>query len=165
MILVAPCRSLVRIVELCNAFSVTVQLHCISNGRHSGVPVAPVKTLECAHIIRIFRYLSAVSYSRYFTKSISSWYHTAQIQSPTVAYCTEPISPQYHTAQSISQQYHTVLRGVMWLFRTLFKGTFQWDFRLTVFFHHSNLPGPLTKRLNIFDFVALIIRINYYPNP
>ena len=50
MILVAPCRSLVRIVELSDAFSVTARLHCVSNGCHHGIPIAPVKAIECAHI-------------------------------------------------------------------------------------------------------------------
>ena len=41
MILVAPCWSLVRIVELCDAVSVTARLRCVSNGRHHGIPMAP----------------------------------------------------------------------------------------------------------------------------
>ena len=45
---------------------------------------------------------------------------------PVVSYCAEANSPQYDIALSQSPR-SIILRGVMWLLRILFKGTFQQD--------------------------------------
>ena len=70
-------------------------------------------------------------------------------------------SAQYHIARSQDPR-SMILRGVMWLFRILFKGTttIKRDF-LPVFFNNSRLPWPLSNGLKYVRFWFCFRRDNW----
>ena len=105
---------------------------------------------------------SAACYQIFFEKSVKKVYNRKERDRWRFPELFQffGISPQYryryHTAQSQSP---CIMGGVMPLFRILFKGIFQRDFRPN-FFHHSNLPGPLTNRLKYFQFWFRFRQVN-----
>ena len=82
-----------------------------------------------------------------FTPFEPAWATDQRVSSSYSNFSESPLGI-IHCAESISTQYYTA--GSHVTFRILFKRTFQQDFLLPTFFHHSNLGHSLTSGLKLF---------------